>query len=276
MIRIQEDCGRLLKAALKLGWMPSTPFPSSANLVSLSWKVIGLVRMICGWSIHADCSQAPPSCVKVFQEDLFHDFPRSQVSMTGLWLSDSPPGVFWRWGNFCFSPVIGTLPQFPLKADSLAVTSASSQHTWMQPNWTQNHLPHSATIPHVLVWPFVTTVAVEVLLVAFVILARFNCRWALILLRQSLHAWAMFLNSLFAAYPWFYLLYYCLFALAWCHKFAAYPSQSPDRSTCFPEYQEELFLWLEEVVLKDLLLAFRSSFALQGCLPWDPAYWFSE
>lgn len=30
------------------------------------------------------------------------------------------------------------------------------------------------------------------------------------------------------------------------------PSQFPDRAACFPEYEHESFLHLEEVVLKDL------------------------
>lgn len=142
------------------------------------------------------------------------------------------PGTKWAWlvcgsqilllvfsegrGTFAFLQSLG--PSLNFLSKSLALTSASSQHPWMQPSWTQNHLSHSAIIPCVLVRPFATTVAVEVL-VALDILACFNCRWVFILLRQSLHAWAMFLDSFFAACCWFYLLYYCLFALECCCKF---------------------------------------------------------
>lgn len=48
---------------------------------------------------------------------------------------------------------------------------------------------------------------------------------------------------------------------------------SPHRSPCFPEYEDRLFLCLEEIVLKDLPVLLSSS-ALHSCISQHPIYHF--
>lgn len=147
MFTIQESCGRRLKAVLRLRWMPSAPFPSSANLVMLSQKVIRLVRMICSLSVYADHAQAPFSCASRELVPCFsqgpseHDWSVAHVSssrcfleMREHWLFSSLTGNHPsisspRWQNLAL--ISAALSIHECSAAGLRITSPTQQPSEM-------------------------------------------------------------------------------------------------------------------------------------------------
>lgn len=89
-------------------------------------------------------------------------------------------------------------------------------------------------------------------------------------------SWAVFLNVFLHSLSLLPPPLYCLSALELHHELLICLGLSPDKSTCFPEYWDELLLFLEDAVLKDLR-AFLSSFTHQSCLLLcTPTYQFLE